>query len=100
MAGRPHSNSVGLIAAETKWRVMREALLAQGISAERCDQVHAPAGLDLGAETQGEIALSVLAEIRSSPYAPNRYRLRTIVLTTSMTRTSPRIRIKMVATRG
>jgi len=32
-------------------------------TAERLDQVRAPAGLDLGAETQGEIALSVLAEM-------------------------------------
>jgi len=54
---------VGLIASKTKWRVMRQALLAQGISAERLDQVRAPAGLDLGAETQAEIALSVLAEM-------------------------------------
>ena len=54
---------MGLIASKTKWRVMREALLAKGISAERLNHVHAPAGLDLGAETQGEIALSVLAEM-------------------------------------
>ena len=63
LSADPMPAYVGLVASKTKWRVMREALLAKGISAERCDQVHAPAGLDLGAETQGEIALSVLAEM-------------------------------------
>ncbi len=63
LSADPMPAYVGLVASKTKWRVMRQVLLAQGISAERLDQVHAPAGLDLGAETQGEIALSVLAEI-------------------------------------
>ena len=43
--------------------VIREMLLAQGIPAESLERVHAPAGLDLGAETPGEIALSILAEM-------------------------------------
>jgi len=63
LSADPMPAYVGLVASRTKWRVMREALLAKGIPVERCDQVHAPAGLDLGAETQGEIALSVLAEM-------------------------------------
>ena len=74
LSADPMPAYMGLIASKTKWRVMREALLAKGIPAERCDQVHAPAGLDLGAETQGEIALSVLAEMlavrRQAPATP------------------------------
>lgn len=54
---------VGLISSKTKWRVIRERLLAQGIPAENLECVRAPAGLDLGAETPGEIALSILAEM-------------------------------------
>ncbi len=63
LSADPMPAYVGLVASKTKWRVMRQALLAQGIPAQRLDQVHAPAGLDLGAETQGEIALSILAEM-------------------------------------
>ena len=54
---------IGLIASKTKWRVIRERLLAQGIPAKNLERVRAPAGLDLGAETPGEIALSILAEM-------------------------------------
>lgn len=63
LSADPMPAYVGLVASKTKWRVMREALLAKSIPAERLDQVRAPAGLDLGAETQGEIALAVLAEM-------------------------------------
>ncbi len=54
---------LGLVASKTKWRVIRERLLARGIAADRLDQVRAPAGLDLGAETPGEISLAILAEM-------------------------------------
>ena len=56
---------VGLISSKTKWRVIRERLLARGVPPERADQVRAPAGLDLGAETPGEIALAILAEMQA-----------------------------------
>jgi len=39
------------------WRV------AQGVDASAIDHVKAPAGLDLGAITPEEIAMSILAEI-------------------------------------
>ena len=42
---------------------MRERFLSEGIAADVFDRVHAPAGLDLGAITPEEIALSILAEI-------------------------------------
>lgn len=54
---------VGLVASKTKWRVIKERLLERGIPAEKLECVHAPAGLELGAETPGEIALSIMAEI-------------------------------------
>ena len=38
-------------------------LLKEGIDHKRLAQVHAPIGLDLGAETPDEIALSIAAEI-------------------------------------
>jgi xanthine dehydrogenase accessory factor len=54
---------VGLVASKTKWRVIRQMLIDRGIPEDRVDIVHAPIGLDLGAETPGEIALSIAAEI-------------------------------------
>lgn len=42
---------------------LREKLTADGMDAGLLDRVKGPAGLDLGAITPDEIALSVLAEI-------------------------------------
>jgi xanthine dehydrogenase accessory factor len=40
-----------------------ERLLANGLSQEQVDRLHAPIGLDLGGRTPAEIALSIMAEI-------------------------------------
>jgi xanthine dehydrogenase accessory factor len=42
---------------------LREKLLSGGVAPEQIDRVKAPAGLDLGAITPEEIAMSILAEI-------------------------------------
>ena len=54
---------VGFVASRRKVAVLRERFLSEGIAADVFDRVHAPAGLDLGAITPEEIALSILAEI-------------------------------------
>jgi xanthine dehydrogenase accessory factor len=41
----------------------REWLLAQGVAEERLTEVRGPAGLDIGADSPAEIALSILAEL-------------------------------------
>jgi xanthine dehydrogenase accessory factor len=40
-----------------------ERLLAEGLTQEQVDRLHAPIGLDLGGRTPVEIALSIMAEI-------------------------------------
>jgi xanthine dehydrogenase accessory factor len=40
-----------------------QRLLQQGVSTERLKQVHAPIGLDIGALTPEEIAVSIMSEI-------------------------------------
>lgn len=54
---------VGMIGSPSKVKQIFRDLLKEGIAAERLAQVHAPIGLDLGAETPDEIALSIAAEI-------------------------------------
>lgn len=56
-------NHVSLVASRKRARAVAEALLARGVPAERLGRLKAPAGLDLGAVTPEEIAVSILAEI-------------------------------------
>jgi xanthine dehydrogenase accessory factor len=51
------------VGSRRKMAALRESLLADGVPAAALDRVRAPAGLDLGAITPEEIALSILAEI-------------------------------------
>jgi len=54
---------IGMIGSPGKIKNIFRGLLKEGITRERLEQVHSPIGLDLGAETPGEIALSIAAEI-------------------------------------
>jgi xanthine dehydrogenase accessory factor len=57
---------VGLVASPTRSAVVRAWLRDEGgVPEERLAALRAPAGLDLGAETPEEIALSILAELLS-----------------------------------
>lgn len=51
------------VGSRRKMAALREKLLAKGSAPAELDAVKAPAGLDLGAITPEEIALSILAEI-------------------------------------
>src|SRR5205085_11385130 len=54
-----NANYVGMIGSPSKVKRIFRDLLKEGISRERLAQVHAPIGLNLGAETLDEIALSI-----------------------------------------
>lgn len=54
---------IGMIGSPGKIKNIFRALLKEGVPRERLEQVHTPIGLDLGAETPGEIALSIAAEM-------------------------------------
>ncbi len=54
---------VGLIGSRAKVARVYEALMAEGVDPERFTHVHAPIGLDLGAVTPQEIAVSIVAEL-------------------------------------
>lgn len=54
---------VGMIGSRTRVRTVMRHLAATSYPIERLRQIHAPIGLDLGARTPAEIALSIMAEI-------------------------------------
>jgi xanthine dehydrogenase accessory factor len=51
------------VGSRRKMAALREKLIAEGVDAASIGHVRAPAGLDLGAITPEEIAMSILAEI-------------------------------------
>jgi xanthine dehydrogenase accessory factor len=51
------------VGSQRKMTALRETLVADGVPSVVLDRVKAPAGLDLGAITPEEIALSILAEL-------------------------------------
>jgi len=54
---------VAFVGSRKKAAALKQALGKRGIDGERLARLKAPAGLDLGAITPDEIALSILAEI-------------------------------------
>lgn len=55
--------SVAFVGSRRKMAALRESLIEDGLPAERFERLRGPAGLDLGAISPEEIALSILAEI-------------------------------------
>jgi xanthine dehydrogenase accessory factor len=61
---RRNASYVGLVASPTRANVVRQWLRDEtGLAEDRLAALRAPAGIDLGAETAEEIALSILAEL-------------------------------------
>ncbi|MBX9829980.1 MAG: XdhC/CoxI family protein [Xanthobacteraceae bacterium] len=54
---------VGFVGSKRKADALRKTLAQRGVAVERLDKFKAPAGLDLGAISPDEIAISILAEI-------------------------------------
>ena len=53
---------IGLLGSRKRGRAILDFLNEEGLSPEVLERVHVPVGLDIGAQTAAEIALSVLAE--------------------------------------
>jgi xanthine dehydrogenase accessory factor len=54
---------IGVIGSRKRWNTTVKELNQQGISDEKLARIHSPIGLEIGAETPEEIAVSILAEI-------------------------------------
>lgn len=61
--GPGRARYVGLVASPRRAAAVRERLAGMGLLPEEVARLRSPAGLDIGAESPGEIALSILAQI-------------------------------------
>ncbi|HWP02438.1 MAG TPA: XdhC/CoxI family protein, partial [Gemmatimonadaceae bacterium] len=53
---------VGVLGSRRRGRALKDFLAAEGVALEKLERIRVPIGLDIGARTPGEIALSILAE--------------------------------------
>jgi xanthine dehydrogenase accessory factor len=53
---------VGMLGSDRKVKMVKEHLINEGYDQEKVNNVHAPVGLEIGAETPEEIAISIIAE--------------------------------------
>jgi xanthine dehydrogenase accessory factor len=60
---RTKARYIGMIGSRRKKAMIYERLLEEGFTKSDLDRVHAPIGLDIGAETPEEIAVSIVAEL-------------------------------------
>jgi xanthine dehydrogenase accessory factor len=60
---RSNAAYIGMIGSRKKNATVFQHLEEQGISARELKKVHAPIGMDIGAQTPEEIAVSIVAEI-------------------------------------
>jgi len=62
---RTPAKYVGMIGSRVKRKVLFDRMVARGTPAALLERVHSPIGLEIGADTPEEIAVSILAEIIS-----------------------------------
>jgi len=64
---KPKISYIGILGPSKKYDRMLNELVDEGIVVSKADlaKIHAPVGLEIGAETPAEIGLSILAEIQS-----------------------------------
>lgn len=70
---------IGVLGPHKKMKMMMDELAGEGIvlSKPQRDAIHGPVGLNIGAETAEEIAVSIIAEIQSKLTSSNAEQLRT-----------------------
>jgi xanthine dehydrogenase accessory factor len=61
---------VGLLASRKRAAAVKATLAADGLASERIAELHAPVGLDIGARTPGDVAVSIVAQIVAASPRP------------------------------
>ncbi len=54
---------IGMIGSRRKRAIIYQSLMEEGVSNQQLSQVHSPIGMDIGAETPEEIAVSIVGEL-------------------------------------
>jgi xanthine dehydrogenase accessory factor len=54
---------IGLMGSARRWSTTRDLLIDDGITEDALDRVQTPIGVEIGAETPEEIAISIMAEV-------------------------------------
>ncbi len=62
---------IGALGSRKTHAARRERLAAEGFSAAQLARIHAPIGLDIGAQTPEEIAVAILGQVISVQYSVN-----------------------------
>jgi xanthine dehydrogenase accessory factor len=57
---------IGLMGSRRRWEMTRQVLDASDVPGGTLDRVRQPIGLDIGAETVEEIAVSIMSEVIAS----------------------------------
>jgi len=60
---RTRPRYIGMIGSRQKRELIYQALLTEGFTQADLDRVHSPIGIEIGAETPAEIAVSIVAEL-------------------------------------
>jgi len=60
---RSDARYIGMIGSKRKKKIIFEKLLQEGFTHKDLERVHSPIGLDIGAETPEEIAISIVAQL-------------------------------------
>lgn len=55
--------TVGVMGSKRRWETTKESLVAAGVSDSNLERVTSPIGMEIGAETPEEIAVSILAQV-------------------------------------
>lgn len=62
VVGKP-AKFIGMIGSKRKIKIMWDKLQAKGVPLELLEQVHAPLGIEIGADNPEEIAISIVAQL-------------------------------------
>ena len=54
---------IGVMGSSRRWMTVRNTLLERGVEESKLERIHVPIGIELGAETVEEIAVSILGEV-------------------------------------
>ena len=65
---KTNARYIGMIGSKNKFEIIKTNLLKRGFKKKDLERIHCPIGIDIGAQTPEEIAVSIVAEIIREKY--------------------------------